>query len=842
MHPVGWRRQEVPLSILAPPPLALTDFVGRASDLAALRALLDGPHRLISLLGPGGIGKSRLAAEAVRDRAGVAWCALDRTRTVDELRAAVAASLGLDGEGADLVTALRGSPGLILVFDNVEQILDAAADTLLAWLRSAPTLRVLVTSRARLHLGGEVVHRLAPLSLGAEGDAAALFLARGRAQAPDFDPDAEGAAAIVRLVERLDGNPLAIELAAARLAWLSPVMLLARLDQRFELLKSRSREVDPRQRTLRGAIEWSWQLLDADDRAALARCAVCRGWFDAGLAEALLDEPAPLERLGGLVDQSMLRVADFEGVRRFGLFESIRAFVRERAEPAVLEQAKRRHAEYVLAEGARLGGEVNGPAGRPARRALLALRPELAAVVQRARAAQPEQALAALAALHPIVISHGPLAPHVEALDALQDGLSGADAARARLLRGQVLRLQGRLAEARIELERAAAEALGAERADALSSAGIAAHEAGDLDAAAQLYADAIEAFGALDDARGLGRASGSLAILAEARGQIPEAQTRYEQALDQLRQAGDGRSEAIFLINLGDLHLQQDHVAEAEARYERALALLADHPDARVQAVLLGNLGAVDQRAGRLDAAVGRRTEAMDGLAAVGDRRLAAVFRGYRGAAHHEAGRRGAAQADYDHAIAALLDVGDRRFAALFSAHRAMLNADAVRLEQLLAEATDDPGLEAVVRTYRGEPVPPDRRGADLAFARRLRGEVASADRPALWISPDAGGLQAPGEPERDISRRHTLRRLLRAFADAREATPGEGLSVDALIAAGWPDERILPHAAANRVYVAIATLRKLGLRDLLLSHEDGYLLDPQTPLVRTRERPTAG
>jgi tetratricopeptide (TPR) repeat protein len=345
-----------------------------------------------------------------------------------------------------------------------------------------------------------------------------------------------------------------------------------------------------------------------------------------------------------------------------------------------------------------------------------------------------------------------------------------------------------------------------------------------------------MEGFGALDDARGLGRASGSLAILAEARGQVVEAQTRYEQALDRLRQAGDTRSEAIFLINLGDLHLEQDRVAEAEARYARALDLLDALNDRRVRAVLLGNLGAVDQRAGRLDAAIARRTEAIDTLQAVGDQRLAAVFRGYRGTAHHEAAdddaHRSAARADYDQAIAALMQVGDQRFAGLFSAHRAVLHADEGRLNQLADHP--DAGIAAVVAIHRGQAVDTGIRGVDVAFARRLRGETDAAAGAALKVSPEADWLHAPNDEPRDIRRRHTLRRLLRTFVDAREQTPGKGLPMDALITAGWPDERILPHAAANRVYVAIATLRKLGLRDVLVSHEDGYLLDPATPLVR--------
>lgn len=817
---------------LVPPPQPLTSFIGRGTEIAALRARLAGPERFITVLGPGGIGKSRLAAEVLRDQPGVAWCALDRAHTLDDLRATVAASLGLDGAQADPCVALRTQGVRVLVLDNVEQVVEAVAAELTRWLAAAPDVRLLLTSRARVHLGGESIYRLGPMGLGNTGDAVRLFVARGRAQVPDFSPDAPARAAVEQLVARLDGNPLAIELAAARLAWLSPAALLARIDRRFELLKGQRRDLDGRQRTLYGAIEWSWQLLSADDRAALVRCAACRGWFGLDLAEALLSDP--FGQLEGLVDQSMLRVSDVDGARRFGFFESIQAFVLQAAAPAAREEAFARHRAWVLERGAALAAQVHGCRGPQARRDLLALRDELMAVVDRTRETAPVAALAALAALQPVVTSHGPLAPQLDALEAIAPHLPPAEAAHARLLQGEVLRLQGRLPQARALLEQAVVEATGARRAEAQCAAGIAAHEAGALDVAEAHYLAAMEGFGTLDDARGLGRASGSLAILAEARGQIPEAQTRYEQALDRLRQAGDARSEAIFLINLGDLHLQADRVAEAEARYARALDLLDALDDRRVRAVLLGNLGAVEQRAGRLDAAIARRTEAIEGLEAVGDQRLAAIFLGYRGAAHHEAGaeHRAAALADYDHAIGTLMQMGDDRFTALFSAHRAALHGDEGRLAALADHS--DPRVAAVVAIHRGERVNAQARGIDLAFARRLRGDAQPTEAAALKVSPEIDWLQAPGEPPRDIRRRHTLRRLLRAFVNARQKTPGTGLPMDALITAGWPDERILPHAAANRVYVAIATLRKLGLRDVLISHEDGYLLDPATPLVQ--------
>ena len=825
---------------LTPPPTALTAFVGRAADRAALTAALAGPARLICLLGPGGIGKSRLAAKVLAGRLDVAWCALDQARSADDLCTSVAASLGIDGARADLQAILASTPTQVLVLDNVEQVANAVAAHLPAWLAAAPTLRVLVTSRARLQVAGEHVHRLGPLGTDHGGDATQLFIQRGRAQVPAFDPDAESRNAIEQLVAQLDGIPLAIELAAARLAWMSPTALLARLDRRFDVLTGQRRDVDDRQRTLHGAIAWSWQLLSEADRAALVRCSACRGWFGLDLGEALLaDQPDPLVRLGALVDQSMLRVADVGGVRRFGFFESIRAFVRAEAQPDARADAERMHARWVLEQGERLCGEIAGPTGHAAHQALLALRDELWAVVH--RTSDATRLLSALTCLHPVIVSHGPLAPQVEALDALLHRsppaqLSADQMPQALLLRGQVLRLQGRLADARRDLEKAASIA-GPHQAEALSAAGIAAHEAGDLEVAEARYAAAMDAFAADDDPRGLGRASGSLAILAEARGMSADAQTRYEQALDLLRQAQDTRSEAIFLINLADLHLQQDRVAEAEMRHARASVLLESLDDRRLQAVLAGNQGAADQHAGRLDAAIARRTEAVDGLRAVGDQRLAAVFIGYRGTAHHEAQNTAAALADYDTAVAGLRITGDTRFATLFTAHRAALTGDVGRLDQL--DAPPGSQLEAVIALHGGNQPSAPVRGIDVAFVRRLRGEADPSAAPALIISPGADWLQAPGEPGQSIRRRHTLRRLLAAFAEARETQPGKGLQVNALIAAGWPGEQILPHAAANRVYVAIATLRKLGLRDLLHSHEDGYLLDPATPLVRA-ERPT--
>ncbi|MEU2058982.1 BTAD domain-containing putative transcriptional regulator [Streptomyces sp. NPDC013455] len=347
-------------------PARLTSFVGREADIRAIGADL-AAARLVTLLGPGGAGKTRLsqeAAEAVRHtvRDGV-WLA--ELAPVDEPEAvpqAVLTAIGaretvLHGAGVETMRAVADRHGdplerlvehcarrrMLLVLDNCEHVVDAAARLTERLLARCPGLTVLATSREPLGVPGERVRPVEPLP---EPVALRLLADRGAAARPGFrvDDDREACAEICR---RLDGLPLAIELAAARLRMLTPRQIADRLDDRFRLLTSGSRTVLPRQQTLRAVVDWSWDLLDADERDVLARLSVFAGGCDLAAAEAVCG-PAALEALGSLVDKSLVVAAPAaDGGMRYRLLETVAEYAAERlAENGRRAGAERAHLTY----------------------------------------------------------------------------------------------------------------------------------------------------------------------------------------------------------------------------------------------------------------------------------------------------------------------------------------------------------------------------------------------------------------------------------------------------------------------------------------------------------------
>ncbi|MFE7890570.1 BTAD domain-containing putative transcriptional regulator [Streptomyces sp. NPDC057412] len=347
----------------------LTSFVGREPDIAAIRGDLAGA-RLVTLLGPGGAGKTRLsqeAAESVRDAApdGV-WLAelapVDDPRAVPE---AVLTALGaretvLYGAGAEAMragTERHDDPvdrlseycaprRMLLILDNCEHVVDAAARLVERLLERCPGLTVLATSREPLGVPGELLRPVEPLP---EPFALRLLADRGAAAHPGFrvDADEETAAACAEICRRLDGLPLAIELAAARLRMLTPRQIADRLDDRFRLLTSGSRTVLPRQQTLRAVVDWSWELLDDDEREVLGRLSVFAGGCDLAAAEAVCG-PMALEALGSLVDKSLVvaSAAD-DGEMRYRLLETVAEYAAERLdETGRRAEAERAHLRY----------------------------------------------------------------------------------------------------------------------------------------------------------------------------------------------------------------------------------------------------------------------------------------------------------------------------------------------------------------------------------------------------------------------------------------------------------------------------------------------------------------
>ena len=373
------RALDVPRTNLVAP---RTSFVGRQRDLAEIRRLV-GANRLVTLTGPGGTGKTRLALEVASGAReehvdGVYFVDLSTVTDAAGVPSVIVRALSLrEDPRLDLLEWLVGYLGdrdMLLVLDNLEQV-TGAADVIGRLLDGASGLHVLATSREPLHLSGEQEYPVAPMMLPprdaqadpavlSTNDSVALFVARARSVQPDFALTAENAAAVAELTVRLDGLPLAIELAASRVKLLPPAVLLSRLGERLPMLTTAARDLPERQRTLRAAIDWSCDLLEASERRLFARLSVFAGGWALESAEAVCSEGLEmpvLDVLGALVDKSLVQEeADPRGGPRFRMLETIREYALGLLDRSGEEAALRgRHARHFmdLAERAQPGFE-----------------------------------------------------------------------------------------------------------------------------------------------------------------------------------------------------------------------------------------------------------------------------------------------------------------------------------------------------------------------------------------------------------------------------------------------------------------------------------------------------
>jgi predicted ATPase/class 3 adenylate cyclase len=354
-------------------PVQLTSFVGRTREVAEARRLFDATH-LLTLTGPGGTGKTRLSLELAAGlleqfEDGVYFVALAPISDPSLVASTIAQTLGLQESGRqDSLQALReylGAKRMLLILDNFEQVA-AAAPVVGELLKAAPEVKILVTSRIVLRVYGEQEFAVPPLGLPDRRDlpsleslsqyeAVTLFIQRALTAKPDFAVTNDNAPAVAEIVARLDGLPLAIELAAARIKLLTPQAMLSRLEHRLSLLTSGARDLPARQQTLRGAITWSYDLLDDAGRRLLARLSVFVGGASLDAVERVCGPASELGRdvldgVANLVDHSLLRQEEIHGEPRFTMLETIREFAGERLEASgEAQEIRRRHAETLLA-------------------------------------------------------------------------------------------------------------------------------------------------------------------------------------------------------------------------------------------------------------------------------------------------------------------------------------------------------------------------------------------------------------------------------------------------------------------------------------------------------------
>jgi predicted ATPase/DNA-binding CsgD family transcriptional regulator len=659
-------------------PHPLTSFIGREREIAEARRLLN-TSRLLTLTGTGGVGKTRLGHEVAaglldRFQDGVWLVELAALADPTLVPRAVATVLGVR-EGAErsltatLADALRAKR-LLLVLDNCEHLVEACAAVADALLRACPALRILATSRQALGILGETTFRVPSLSVSApleaqpvsafsqdevhgsgggtlpaprriepraESEAVRLFVERARAAVPKFTLTDHNAPAVEQICLRLDGIPLAIELAAARVAVLSPEQIAARLGDRFGLLTGGSRTALPRYRTLRALIDWSHDLLDDRERVLLRRLAVFAGGWTLEAAESIcafgeLSSHDVLDLLAGLVAKSLVLTGDHDDAMRYRFLETLREYAAERlrdaGEEAILSE---RHRDWFLelAERSEPALEHAEEAGWFDR--LDAERDNLRAVERRAAARGDAKTVVRLGA-------------------ALWEfWMMQADPADARERVDAILAL-------------AASTPLAPARAKALVGAGILARLLGDYPAARALGEEGLALARQLDDRRRVAVASYNLGRLAYVQGRYADARALLEEALTVFRQLGHRPGVAAALNRLGLLAFAEGDLAGARAVLEQSLAVAHETGYASLLEAVLFNLGLCAHVGGNLDAARRLYEECRAINAARGDRHDLAMALHNLGHVIAAQGDLPAARALYRESLVIAREVGNRR------------------------------------------------------------------------------------------------------------------------------------------------------------------------------------
>ncbi|MDH3944116.1 MAG: tetratricopeptide repeat protein, partial [Anaerolineae bacterium] len=678
-------------------PAPVTPFIGRHTQVEELSELLSREDvRLVSLTGPGGAGKTRLSLQVATNHLadfpdGVYFVSLDNIADASLVLSKTAQTLGVREGGSqplreNLITYLRDKH-LLLLLDNFEQVTEAAP-ILVEWLEAAPALHILVTSRALLNLRGEHEYEVPPLTLAPAGDQASmdqvqeseafqLFLERARSANPRFEPTPENTAAIVEICRRLDGLPLAIELAAARIKLFSPEVLLEKLGASLDVLTGGARDLPARQQTLRDAIEWSYSLLNETDQILFARLSIFVGGFDLEAAEQIcvlgkgvLTESI-LDGIASLINNSLLEQADLlNGRPRFRMLDTIREYALDHLEQSderpALERKRvhyytnRMNETYLLfgtqqAEPAfawveaehdnlraALGWCLQDPESEPQgpflvspmvwfwyRRGFLIEGRRWAERILASTSAEDSPEGRGLAVFTVAALAlwqgdlHNALASIEKAVQLTQQVENPFGMAITRLFHGTILVNQGKDQQALSILEEARQlyQTLGLRWDHAVSTVHMAnaALGLGELERAEAYLFEAQSPSQEVGEGWLQSFVLNNLGELARVRGDFEAAQSYYGESESLLRSMGDKGDLARLIHNLGYIALHQGRLDEASGRFRESLAMFQKLANQRGLAECLAALAALAARRERYPRAAALFAAAENQLAAIG-------------------------------------------------------------------------------------------------------------------------------------------------------------------------------------------------------------------------------
>jgi non-specific serine/threonine protein kinase len=619
-------------------PEQLTSFVGREEEIATVKRLLAN-SRMVTLTGTGGCGKTRLALRVARDllgihRDGIRFVDLSALANPDLVPQTVAAALGLkDAQNLDPIARLTKylrELNPLLILDNCEHLAQDCASLASSLLRECHNLRILATSRQALGLASEMVWRVPSLTLPEVGvappvellaryEAIRLFIERARLKRYEFELTPQNAGWIVRLCRRLDGIPLAIELAAARMNVLSVRQIVEHLDDRFRLLRGDDQVAPPRHQTLQAMMDWSYDLLAEAEKGVLRSMSVFAGGFTLEALEAMwteeLDEYEAIDHISQLVGKSLVVMEERSESARYRLLETIRQYAwQELVKSGEMSRLRNRHAEWCLRLAEESMPQLYGSNQRVWLERLEVEHDNLRAALDwcTKNRGNIEVGLRLGGALLRFWEAHGHFTEGRERLSIL---LSSAEAAGRTAGKARALNAAGRLAwrqadyatankllHVSLSIYREIGDKWGA--AHALNNLGNEAFMEGRYNVARSLYDESLALFREINDSWGIGQLLHNLATVAATGENYPQASEIFRESLAIRRQIGDRYSIAQSLISLGEIARAVGDYASARPLYEESLAIFQELGDERNVAYSLHHLGHVSLYRNDLDEA----------------------------------------------------------------------------------------------------------------------------------------------------------------------------------------------------------------------------------------------